>query len=346
MLEDGDLQRIRDAVEGCEPPVVLCLHLPHAGMASATTLPDQTVDLFERLQHLVVDGTGGAVRGRRVLAPNDSDNAQSPDPAMRPSMTLERGDRRNICYLALPEGLETAPFVESLIALGSAEPAARPSWSGALVELDEEIELWVFVSPSCPHCPEAVRAALALANVSRRARVSIIDVHRYPTLAERFAVRSVPLTVINRDLALTGVVPAARLAEKIAGRHREAYAREAFLGLIEGGRFAEAVVHMQTTTGAASFVALWRMSTTTLRMGLMLAAGEALDRDRAALDDVAPLLLPILQTDDVPLQGDTADLLGQIGHACAIEALRPLTQHPHPDLAEIATDAIDEINDR
>jgi HEAT repeat protein len=45
------------------------------------------------------------------------------------------------------------------------------------------------------------------------------------------------------------------------------------------------------------------------------------------------------------LRGDTADLLGQIGHPSAREALKSLLKDPNPDVAEIAKEALEALRD-
>ena len=51
-------------------------------------------------------------------------------------------------------------------------------------------------------------------------------------------------------------------------------------------------------------------------------------------------------SEDPVLRGDTADLLGRIGHRAATDALRALLDDPNPHVAEIASEALEEIDDR
>jgi HEAT repeat protein len=83
-----------------------------------------------------------------------------------------------------------------------------------------------------------------------------------------------------------------------------------------------------------------------LRMGLMLLVEEVLEADSTALDGVVAELLPALDAEDAGLRGDTADLLGQIGHASAVPALEALRNDPNPDVAEIVMEALDLIGQR
>ena len=50
--------------------------------------------------------------------------------------------------------------------------------------------------------------------------------------------------------------------------------------------------------------------------------------------------------DDDPAASDTADLLGRNGHRAATDALRALLDDPNPDVAEIASEALEEIEAR
>jgi HEAT repeat protein len=78
----------------------------------------------------------------------------------------------------------------------------------------------------------------------------------------------------------------------------------------------------------------------------MMAVEETLEADRSALDGLVSGLLPILPSEDAVLRGDTADLLGKIGHRAATDALHALLDDPNPDVAEIASEALEEIDDR
>ena len=83
-------------------------------------------------------------------------------------------------------------------------------------------------------------------------------------------------------------------------------------------------------------------------MGLFLVAEEALDWNPEGLDALVPLLIEGLQGDgpmsqDPTRVGDTADLLGQIGHPDAREVLEALGRDSNEEVAEAAADALEEL---
>jgi glutaredoxin len=263
-----------------------------------------------------------------------------------PCLTIAHRGVGRIHYQALPHGPEGRPFVEAVLGPTRNGPDPSESWVERLAALERPAELLVFVGATCPHCPGAVRSANRLALASALVTVSIADVEVHAKLAERFNVRAVPLTILDGSLAVSGAVRPAELVDKILSRDDDSHGENLLLSLVEQGRFDEATRQIRTHPGATHFLTIWKGSTTSLRIGLMMAVETALESDRAALDGLVPGLLPILGTEDPVLRGDTADLLGRIGHRAATDALRTLLEDPNPHVAEIASEALEEIEVR
>ena len=322
MAIDLDLDRLASAVRGLDPPVVLTVHPEDSSYGAA---------LADLAASIAAVAEGGVVVEQGAGLP------------ATPALSLGRGDRRAIHYLALPEGMEGPPFVEALLGLAGALPEA----DGALLEeLERPVELMVFVASACPHCANAVRAANRLALASPLVTSIVVDAQRCPDLAGCFSARSVPMTVLDGGLTETGVVPIEDLAGRILARDEAEHGPRVFRSWIEAGRVEDAAAELAAGCGGSHLVAVWRESATALRMGLMLAAELALEDDRSALDNIVPQLLPLLEGPDVSLRGDTADLLGRIGHPSAEGPLRRLLSDTNPDVAEIAAEALEELEER
>jgi hypothetical protein len=326
MLAEGDLQKIRRGLEGTSAPIELIFHPAEHDSPFASKL-------LESAQRIEA-ATDGKVPLRR------DDHA---DLVARPALTLSSGDRSNLHYLAIPEGLEAPPFVDTLVDMARGRPESPGAWADDLRRLAEPAQLLVFVAPTCPHCPQAARHAGQIAVASARVSTSIIDVQQYTDLAQRFRAQSVPLTVLDQGLCFTGVVPASDLVRSLSSRGTAEHEASVFDSLVEHGRLDEAAARIRSGTGAVPFVSAWRGSSTGSRMRLMLVASEVLDADPRALDRTAPELVEVLGSDDVALRGDTADLLGQIGHPSAADGLRVLLEDPHPDVVEVAEEALEAI---
>jgi hypothetical protein len=329
-LPDLDGEDVREKLANSRGSLQITFH-PAAGEESPLEQP--LAELARQLE-LASDGALTVERGDGIGL------------VALPCLTIAHRGAGRIHYQALPHGPEERPFVEALLGPSRNGPEPSESWVERLAALERPAELLVFVGASCPHCPGAVRSANRLALASTLVTVSIVDVQAHAQLAERFNVRAVPLTILDGSLAVTGVVRPADLVDKIFSRDDEGHGENLLLSLVDQGRFDETARQIRTDPGATHFLAIWKGSTTSLRIGLMMAVEAALEGDRAALDVLVPGLLPVLESEDPVLRGDTADLLGRIGHRAARDPLRTLLEDPNPDVAEIASEALEEIEAR
>jgi len=214
------------------------------------------------------------------------------------------------------------------------------------LETDRPAELTVFMSPACPHCAEAVATARKVAGEASDVSVRVVDAQKELDEAAIFAVQSVPTTILDGDLTWVGEVSADELREAIQARSDDGHAARSLRSLVESGRASEVAVRLLDGSAHHPFVEIWSKAATSTRIGLMMAAGEALESNPEALDRMVDDLLPLLGAGDGALRGDTADLLGQVGHPDAADALKALLDDPNPDVAEIAADALDDLRTR
>ncbi|MFC1706724.1 thioredoxin family protein [Planctomycetota bacterium] len=343
MLSSSELERISSALSGQKEALTLTLH----GESEPSSFQEMLAELATTVQGAASDGvtvkqgTGAGLPGL-------------------PALSLSSGAQGGVHYLAVPEDRETGPFVEAVLALGeggqggaageqgdaAGGQGGAAGWVKSLSTLEKPAELMVFIATACPHCPQAVRAANRLAAANALVTTYVVDAQRLPDLAKRFNVQSVPLTIIDSELAVVGVVSPDSLVERLMSREDGEYQVQVFHSLVETGRLTEAVDRVCGGGGLAGFLESWRQSSTSSRMGLMLVADDVLERERSAMDTIVCDLLPLLEAEDGALRGDTADLLGRIGHPSAADPLRALLEDANPDVAEIAEDALGEIQER
>ncbi len=116
----------------------------------------------------------------------------------RPSTLLIAPDRYNIRWIGAPLGEEGRTFLETLILVGLgqsnlSEPAAK-----TLHKIDAPRAVKVFVSATCPYCPQqAVNAVKAAVEMPDRVSLEMIDIQCNPDLAEQYSAHSVPQTYAN-----------------------------------------------------------------------------------------------------------------------------------------------------
>ncbi len=77
-------------------------------------------------------------------------------------------------------------------------------------------KVYVFVTPSCPYCPYAVKSAFKLAMKNKNIDVSIFEAMEFPELSMKFDVQAVPTIVINEKRKIVGALSEEELAKEIA----------------------------------------------------------------------------------------------------------------------------------
>jgi hypothetical protein len=231
---------------------------------------------------------------------------------------------------------------------GLTNPAEVRAVTSTLETLTKDTELLLFIGSGCPACPHQVRSVATLALASPLVSVEIVDVTQEPELAAQYEISSVPTTVVDDELIMVGVIPAGELSWRILEREGPEAEKVVFAALVASERFADAAERLSDGRATIAFMELWSQSTLQSRMGLFLVAEEALEWNPDALGELVPLLIEGLEgdgplTQDPTRRGDTADLLGQIGHPDARAVLEALSRDPNEEVAEAAAEALDQL---
>jgi thioredoxin reductase (NADPH) len=117
-------------------------------------------------------------------------------------------DRYRIRWLGAPIGEEARTLVEALLMLGHRTGGLSEESLKVLNKIDSERQVKVFVSPSCPFCPQqAVNALKAAIEKPDVISIEIIDIQANPDLADQYSAQSVPQTYSNEVLIAQGAQP-------------------------------------------------------------------------------------------------------------------------------------------
>ena len=73
----------------------------------------------------------------------------------------------------------------------------------------------VFVTPTCPYCPIAVRASHRFAILNKNIYGDMIEALEFNKLADKYGVFAVPKIVINDKVEFEGAMPDSFLLSKI-----------------------------------------------------------------------------------------------------------------------------------
>ncbi len=117
-------------------------------------------------------------------------------------------ERYPIRWLGAPVGEEGRTFVEALLMMGYRQTGLNEDAAQILKKIDSPRQIKVFVSPSCPYCPQqAVNALKAAIERPDIISLEIIDIQANPDLADQYSAQSVPQTFANEVLIAMGAQP-------------------------------------------------------------------------------------------------------------------------------------------
>ncbi len=114
-------------------------------------------------------------------------------------------ERYAIRWRGAPMGEESRSFLEVLLLVGMGKSQLSDPARKVIQRIDSPRRLKVFVSPTCPYCPQqvvnAVKAAIEKPDL---VSVEIIDIQAEPELADRYAAQSVPQVFAEETLVGLG----------------------------------------------------------------------------------------------------------------------------------------------
>ena len=117
-------------------------------------------------------------------------------------------ERYAIRWLGAPMGEEGRTFLETLILVGLGKSNLSEQSLNTIKKIDSPRAVKVFVSPTCPYCPQqAVNAVRAAIEKPEFVSLEIVDIQSRPELADQYSAHSVPQAFANDVLIGQGAQP-------------------------------------------------------------------------------------------------------------------------------------------
>lgn len=114
-----------------------------------------------------------------------------------PAIVLEGQKVYGIRFFGVPAGYEFSAFLEGLVDVSRGATQLSLETQTLLNTLIKPIHIQVFVTPTCPYCPAAVRMAHKMALYSDKITADMVSALEFPYLVDKYDVYSVPKTVVN-----------------------------------------------------------------------------------------------------------------------------------------------------
>jgi glutaredoxin-like protein len=121
-----------------------------------------------------------------------------------------------IRFMGIPGGHEFSSLIHSIIMVSKRESGLSEEAKTYLKSLQENLLLQVFVTPSCPYCPQSVILAHQMALESPNIHAEMVEAMEFAELSDRYQVSGVPHTIINHGQgSIVGAAPEGMLLQKI-----------------------------------------------------------------------------------------------------------------------------------
>jgi glutaredoxin-like protein len=214
VMDEATRNRLRERLAGSlvEPVELSLYRKPDSGrLVLPPGVGCETCEVTEELLHELADTAPERISLTVI------DVGTSTEPAIAvPTVTVSApGEQPRITFQGLPSGYEFATLLDAIERVSVRTGDLEPEFADALSRLDQDVEVMVFVTPTCPYCPGAASMANRMALASSKVRSVVVEANEFEDLSERFGVQGVPRTVVNRAGAFVGALPEKRFVESV-----------------------------------------------------------------------------------------------------------------------------------
>jgi glutaredoxin-like protein len=115
-----------------------------------------------------------------------------------PSFTIGEDKGYKILFSGSPLGYEASQVVETIIAVSNNRHEIDEDLANELESMSKEVNVKVFVTPTCPYCPASAFLANRIAIASKgKVTSEVIEANENPEIAMEWGIESVPTQIIN-----------------------------------------------------------------------------------------------------------------------------------------------------
>ncbi|MHB0912324.1 MAG: protein disulfide oxidoreductase [Armatimonadota bacterium] len=133
-----------------------------------------------------------------------------------PAIVIAKDGTSGVRYFGIPGGFEFSSFVEDLVDVSRNSTDLSDQTKKKVRSIDKAVHIQVFVTPTCPYCPSAVRIAhqMAVENPGH-IKADAVEAAEFPYLVERYGIDAVPTVVINDKVQFEGALPDEDFADQV-----------------------------------------------------------------------------------------------------------------------------------
>ncbi|HEV8396404.1 MAG TPA: thioredoxin family protein [Vicinamibacterales bacterium] len=201
LLSDRDRQTVQTHLGGLTHDVTLLFFTQTIGAPETVLIARQVVD--------EVAGLSDRISVEEVNLVLDKEKSDQFGIDRIPAIVLLRdGADTRMRFLGAPAGYEFSSLVESILLAGTDDSGLTEESKRLIAEkATEPLDIKVFVTPTCPHCPRAVTLAHRMAVESPNISATCVEASEFHDLSRKYRVTGVPKTVSSSGAEVLGALP-------------------------------------------------------------------------------------------------------------------------------------------
>ncbi len=139
----------------------------------------------------------------------NKDEASLYEITLSPSFIILDKDNvyKGVKFNGIPAGHEINSFLSAIIDMSGVDLNFDPALLERLSKINKNVNIKVFVTLSCPHCPGAVSKAHKLAMLNEHINAEMVEAQTFYELSQKYNVSGVPKIIINETHELVGNQP-------------------------------------------------------------------------------------------------------------------------------------------
>lgn len=214
LISSQDRQTLQKLFEGLEGDVTITNFTQGE---SLLTIPSQECDYCKETRELLEEVTSLSDKLHLETKDfvRDNQEAERLGVTRIPAFILQGQGKGVVRFFGIPAGYEFSTLVEDLLDLSKGTTNLSEKTRAALKEVDQDLHVQVFVTPTCPYCPSAARLAHKLAMENEHITADVVEISEFMDLAQLYHVQGVPKTVINDRVDFAGALPEPRFVQQV-----------------------------------------------------------------------------------------------------------------------------------
>jgi len=201
LLSEQDRQVVRDHLAGLRHQVALLFFTQTIGGPESAEIAKRVLDEVVGLNDKI------SLEEANVIL--ERDRAAQYGITHIPAVAILRdGADTRMRFFGAPAGYEFMSLVEAIALAGGDDSGLSDASKKLIAEhVSEPLDIQVFVTPTCPHCPRAVTLAHRMAVEHPQIRATCVEATEFMDLTRQYRVTGVPKTIVNGTIKLLGAVP-------------------------------------------------------------------------------------------------------------------------------------------